>query len=521
MDRFLKDLLSECSNILELGEKIRRKKISTDKAIKEINKTLPKLLEKRFNIEYEVQDAGDAGLATLPPIGYMGSAIQMFDVDKDIVEAIEKTGFEGAIEYLDKNTQPFKDGGFIIDLKKKKIEYFGKTKFKSILLISPTFVYDAGLTPGELAAGILHEIGHDFEYINYIQFLTRKAEKTLERIKRALFTDDPVTGIIKELSIELEDKMSDVEIEQKSTGEKVALVIKLGIEVLSRDSDEYIKRHNLNHIARTGKEFEIAADNFSIDFGLGVELTSGLRKMMTYFKGVNLLNIIGLPGKIARALLPRKGDNAEIIIRSIIRIYVNFLLAAVMIAIMKEVVGHLSDGQKKILYNVIVPIARFIRKIDDALDALRFYKVVISAVLRLTSNPTSTTWLIAGIGTAGIAIKIFNDYLENYTEDGYLAFPYEDITERFDAVKRRIIEDLKQVDDPELKLELVDKIKQVEREIEEVKKHTNSLILYISTPTPIDINKMSPMYILDRIIRVLVNNDLYVKSEELRQLTGS
>ena len=494
---FTDKLVKVCDNLLLAGHKQNHKKM--DKLYKE----LALLLEERFNIRYEVHTG--MLLATIPPISSVGTAI----ADLNYKSLVEASNDEDLIKFMEDNNKVFDiDSGFYLDYKNKTIEYKGKNKFKAYIYIEPIKLARVGLTGHEFASALLHEVGHDFEFLRYTIYTTRKAEKLITNIREAVHEkasiDKLIEIITKEVNIEHD------EIENMDLIDKIQVVLKVPEKIFEFNSGVYSTKMNLGNTVVSGKEFEMLADDFVRYFNMEHFLPGGLNKINIYYKTLSQTSMIIYMGflqdKIAAQLFSA-GWGSFVTQLTLQLLYILFL---------SFIYSPLYD----LLYPILGQKTRiFIAKFITGLVNLYTGYDLLIILVGLMQN--KVTLQLYGFGIMA-TLSAVRDYFINYREkDSITVFPYENSIDRYKAIKQNLIDKIKKSKDLETKKIILDKITMVDKEIKQAQLILTKYSLTKVLPNmmaPLDHrdgNYLNPIYTLTAAIREHMNNDLYIGAAKL------
>ena len=506
MDKnFIDKFIGLCNKLLEVGQEInsRRKKV---KDLDKPKEQIAKLLESRFNIKYEVIISfSDLILATMPPVSSMGSSITYLNY-KELIQFYNNENLEDLLKNNDKVLKD--DEGYYLDYKNKEIIYKGKNKLKAIIYVNPMKLSLIGFNGRELAAALLHEVGHDFEFIRYNSYFSRKAEHLLDDISKALNEENTLDKIVEVIVKNTGDKVDVSELDLK---DKIEIIVDAPSKLFKISEEEYFTRFNMSDPAAVGKEFETMADKFVTDFGLAHFLPPALNKMMAFYNSSAKSYAHTLEPylfKLTAITMLKQTRNSFIsgfIAYYAIIIFFYFIYKP----IFEQVFGNLDNNTKEIIAVLIEAFSR--------LMLIRNYLIIIEEILTMSLTPCTTVTMIFGI------VGVINNYYTNYKESGGVnIFPYENDYDRIDSIKRNIIGKLKEVKDPEVKKEFLEQIKQIDKETEKMKRILGNVktLSIIPTLVPVvdmfrDPNSLNPIYILNKTIRQHINNELYVQSAKI------
>ena len=503
---FVDKLTDLCEEILLIGNFILSRK-KKEKDLEKPFKELASILEKRFNIKYEVVNEGL--LATMPSFGSDNSAVD----NNDIKEYLQHFPVADLIDLLSSNDKVMKeDAGFYIDDKNKEIIYKGKNKFTAILYIGVTNLVKIGLTGNELAAAILHEIGHDFEYLRYKIYFARKAEHLIDEIRTAMKTDNPLDNIV---DVVVKETDSKVDINELSLKDKITILIEAPSNLYKFSQETYFKRLNMSDKAVTNKEFETVADRFVSNFNLEHYLASGLNKINIVFN-TNKKSYQMLVGPVIYVGLFEilMEDVQDPVTAGFIAGYSTILFYIFIYQpLFNTVFGKLDNKTKQTIAILIETFARLVLILN--------YLIMIGMLTEMIITPELIMTVMGGI------VGLINNYYANYRESDTIPMSnYENMDERIDSVKRNLISKLKNVKDPKIKRDILKQIDFVNEQLKEVKKITNKINTNDVIPALVpvinifkDPNSINPIYVLNNIISKHINNDLYVSAAKL-ELNG-
>ena len=496
-DSAFTDKLAEiCDNLLVAGHKKNQKKLD------KLYTQLADLLEKRFNIRYEVHTG--MLLATIPPISSVGSAI----TDLNYKSLIEAHGDEDLIKFMEENNNVFNiDNGFYLDYKNKRIEYKGKNKFKAYLYIEPIKLALVGLTGHEFASALLHEIGHDFEFLRYTIYTTRKAEKLITSIREAVHDKSSLDKLIEVITKEVD--VEHGEIENMDLGDKLQVVLKVPEKIFEFKNGVYNTKMNLGNSAVSGKEFEMLADDFVQYFNVEHFLPGGLNKINVYYRTLSQTSMMIYMGflqdRISDQLFSGWGAfTRQLVIQLLYILFVSFIYSP--------------------LYDLLYPIlgqktrnfvAKFITGLVNLYTAYDLL-IILSGIMQ-----NKATMELYGFGFM-VTLSAVKDYIINYREQNSITvFPYENDIDRYKAIKQNLIAKIKKSKDPKTKKIVLDKITMVDKEIKQAQIILTKYSLTKVLPSMIgplehrDANYLNPMYTLTAVIREHINNNLYVSAAKL------
>lgn len=250
---------------------------------------LEKLIKNRFNISVVVDPdiSFVAPLAIIPfstdqinqmnPRTFMSTTpTKNFSVDNyqetDIILAIEK--FEDILRSNRATSRAINNKRGTINLKTATVTGY-LSEVKHYLIFNIFYIKQSGnLSPRELAAATLHEIGHAFSGLEYHY--------------KMVTTNNAIAEVLTELNNNQVDKalylykshfgtteLEDAALNKDSTREDFAgaIVMRYMKTMDSQYGDEEYD----------ATSFEYLSDNFAVKMGAGVELSSGLDKLNTKF----------------------------------------------------------------------------------------------------------------------------------------------------------------------------------------------------------------------------------------------
>jgi hypothetical protein len=381
------------------------------------------------------------------------------------------------------------------------------------VLINPILLYKLGLSPEELTAALLHEIGHDFEYLKYTIFMAQKPQHILDQIVNVIYEEDAFDKIIE---IVVKETKQNIDVKELDLGDKIKIIFNLPSTLFETSSKEVLERHNLSDIKIVNKEFETIADRFVSNFGLEYYLASGLNKLQTYINSAPKAFKYSA-GILYTNLLIRTMPSIfnSILGPVLISIFSSMLYSNIFLPVYKSLYGKIPDDKKELLGDIIETL--------DRVFTLYSYALFISKIPILIRIPCI---LYTFLGSNGFMLTL--DYIKNYREESVESLnPYENIDLRLDSIKRNLIEQLKNTDDIETKKYLLNEINGVEEEIRKSYKKFNSITNSSIIPFVVpeikrtnDPDILNPVYILNRIIKEHINNDLYVHTVKLELMNN-
>lgn len=158
------------------------------------------------------------------------------------------------------------------------------------LFISPDFIYSKSLemSSEELAAAVLHEVGHMFTYFVSSVYTFTTVMPMLSMVNRIMKTDnhDELTLILKEWNNE-DSTLTKVDVEELSSKRKEIIVTAL-ISNYVRDVKYLVKHSEYDQI-----NSEYLADKFAARFGAGAYVASMLDKIYTYVGHRSKSSLVG------------------------------------------------------------------------------------------------------------------------------------------------------------------------------------------------------------------------------------
>ena len=492
---FTDKLVKICDDLLLTGHKKNHKKI--DKLYKE----LALLLEERFNIKYEIYTG--LVLATLPPASSIGSAI----TDYNYKELVEASDYTDLMRFMENNNKVLDiDAGFYINYKNKTIEYKGKHKFTAHVYMEPIKLAQMGINGHEFAAALLHEIGHDFEFLRYAIYTTRKAEKLITNIREAIHKKSSLDKLIEITVKEVHEEQ--INIEDMDLEDKLKVLVKVPEKLFEFGSDVYSKRLNLGNTVVAGKEFEMLADDFVQYFNMEHFLPSGLNKMNIYFTTLGKSSIMTYSAFV-KSLIDKEIFNG-------FDDFVKFIIAILVYLIFMNIIYPA-------IFNIVYPVLgdktrEFLGKVMSGLSNLYIgYNIIETLYYIRYASPLSL-----GLTVLSPVVTLIKDYSINYQEkESMTVFPYENDIDRYKAIKQNLINKIKNERDPEIKKIVLNKINMVDKEIKKAQQILTKYQLVSVIPGGSfalehrDGNYLNPIYMLTSIIRTHMNNDLYISAAKL------
>jgi len=249
-DKFVDKLIELISSRYDIGDKYFKDE-------------LEELFSKRFNIKVNFILSNTYASFCLPMIG---SALGDIPKDSFIFRILAS---ELNVKYKDlrQEYENIKNADIKIDLKNAKI-YGYDSKYNYIYIDKNMFKKDYFLNDREIAAIIMHEMGHIFTHIYYISHLFKNAFNLLESLQ--LYSNGEIARA-KELIITSKDvKDKDYKI-----------IFKKQLEDYKKLMDKYMGAIlGMQGPDTLNKVSEIEADEFATKFGLGDALVTGLNKLM-------------------------------------------------------------------------------------------------------------------------------------------------------------------------------------------------------------------------------------------------
>ena len=231
------------------------------------------ILRNRFGLKFSVFNTlkGDFYIIT-PPLDYKHISLAVNDLDtlfpkkqkfSVLWETISSENEKKLYKTLSNIVEALKTNKIKVYLNKQYIKGLEGVDFPIYLNFMKAII--SRVTPSELVAMMLHEVGHAFTYIEYMFTTTKNTAVLLENFIYEKFTNNK--SDIEALTIALED-----------TGTKVSN--KTAIGVLQTLDIFTIKTYKLD--TKKGMiniDFERLADQFATKLGMGDSLASGLVKI--------------------------------------------------------------------------------------------------------------------------------------------------------------------------------------------------------------------------------------------------
>ena len=319
--------------------------------------------------------------------------------------------------------------GMAVDLKKAKIYGYPKDATVVIMVNPHKLIARYDLTPDEVTAAYLHEIGHAFTHIEYSYRTIRQTSDMIESIISEVDKNKPPLAAIKlsYAKVFKNDKLDD------STNAVSAAV---GV------TNAYIEDlHMLGDNTNTLKDSERLADQFAVRFGMGPQLSTALDKM-----GEGALRAIGMAvGSFLQIMI------AIFIISCLIGIFVpiimalgTFTVAIASIYLLSTVAGSFAVYSLGSMF-----MALFNRGIDTAVahdvPLRRIYKMKNELVRQLRTShldKSETSAILSAVDVLLMTAKnasgedddffhrvagVFFSYSDQQKEMRYLDYAIEDL----------------------------------------------------------------------------------------------
>jgi len=372
----------------------------------ELNK-LNLLFSKRFNIGIDIKPTNSLktsiAFVILPPINnevlsLLTSKYQEFlpDNEKGVLSNYTTTTIEkGVINVLKEIRDVLQRGKtIVVDIEKRVILGLNK----SLFFIRADFLrmYNSGLKPKEILSVLLHEVGHIFYYLKYINHTTNS---NLNLIETFLNNFGNINNPIKSLEITLDKIEPDAK-------RAVTVVEKLNIYML--------KSTRLNPRSSSFvKDQERLADKFVADFGLGGDLATALTKLS--LNSSSLVNI-DIDNEITAQLSTNKkiitviNELFTVLIVAVPLLLLGLMFTGLLVLISISILGYyLLTGIVKIIAYILknifswlftnneTDVKTFYDTLDVRLDKLR--KTLISNLRTLNKDLSKEekTYIISNI----------------------------------------------------------------------------------------------------------------------------
>jgi len=265
-----------------------------------ISEELEEITYKRFGLS----------IMALPAVGFgHGWACVPFNVIdqkgiSDWRKYYSKSTFniKGYLLYIHNNREILKDfkngNNFVVDLEKAYIHGMKKDKHKSIVFIEygrdmfGTTITGLDLTPEEMTAIYLHEIGHLFTYIESMKRLVVSNTQLLDSfVNREKSKEKHVIEYKSEYKKDAEEMLTlhgwSIGIFKQMLANGL-LTITSAIRVFDPSfgmhllTDVATKDNRIGSVKSFMTDSEIVADDFSTRMGMGKELVSGLDRLITF-----------------------------------------------------------------------------------------------------------------------------------------------------------------------------------------------------------------------------------------------
>lgn len=227
--------------------------------------SLADVLSKRFGLNIEFGTDLACGACTISTTIDGNTSISRNTVmHKKIAEEYEndvsvskkqRDFLKGYLSVLENTRKSFVTG-VTIDYKKAKIYGLKKKAISKVYLDFSSLIGMYNLSPREVMAAILHEVGHSFTSIMYMHKISGNSISHEESLAKWI------------------------------GGDKSKTTLKIGkskVDLTSRDSVKIITREiksEIDYIKNTFSDSERQADSFATSFGYGESLASALAKMM-------------------------------------------------------------------------------------------------------------------------------------------------------------------------------------------------------------------------------------------------
>ena len=249
-DKFVDELVQLIGSRYDMGDKY-------------FKDGLEELFNKRFNIKINFIISDTYASFCLPMIG---SALG--DVSKDnFLFRVLASELKVSYTELKKEYEKIKNNDIRIDLKNAKI-YGYESKYNYIYIDKNMFKEDYILNDREIAAVIMHEMGHIFTHIYYTAHLFRNTFNLIESLQ--LYSNGEIAKA-KELIITSKD----------SKDNDYKIIFKRQLEDYKDLLDKYTSAIlGMQGSDTLNKVSEIEADEFATKFGLGDALVTGLKKLV-------------------------------------------------------------------------------------------------------------------------------------------------------------------------------------------------------------------------------------------------
>jgi len=260
---------------------------------KGLRKELEEMIYDRFGMPVEV--VANGGPATFP---HVFSDHVLSEYTQDDVEAEAAT--DPTVAKMRDVQEKLNNLSYTVDLKKAKVYGLPKN-LKAILYIGFDTVFkDKSMTDKEIAAVLLHELGHDFTFLYYNNKNIHMSVTLTEQILKTLNNPPETKQEIKSAT----DRFKQI------------------VEDYKKYMDELGNISEFHQETFKVRDVEIEADSFATRFGLGAELASGLQKLVKpilYYTPKIMLMML-----IANSVLL-----IEILVSAILKGNITFLLASI------------------------------------------------------------------------------------------------------------------------------------------------------------------------------------------------
>lgn len=308
-DSIKDDLIKEFDKLIKLADDQSTKLVSSvsffkrKESIKIIEK-VDSLIFKRFGLDVKHISGEDIGYAifTAPPVNVNILSGEVTDIMTELEDTLGKSNCDSGYcpnETTDDNAKKsskIKDyfvdtksvmyrtyksflaleetlntKGIKIDLKKAKISNLPKDYKIFILVDFFALINKFKLTAGEIAAALIHEVGHAFTHLEYSYRTVENTSVLLDTMKRNLNKGKTNSEVLKLIYEDVLDGEEDL----SKSNEQVAAVKVLNKYMYRTANMSSDDRHSFT-------DSEQLADQFSNRIGLGEDLVTALHKLNSY-----------------------------------------------------------------------------------------------------------------------------------------------------------------------------------------------------------------------------------------------
>jgi len=248
-----------------------------DATLKKLSNTLSKRFGINIKIEYVKSNLTNLTTVIMPPINYktMNIALNCLDdlfpkkqANKNIWEAMAGDREKKVYNIFNNLKNGLNKGNINIDLKEAYIKGMDESIFAINIDILGAMVMN--LTPNEVAAILLQQVGKIFSYVEYVTSTTDATKILADTFLKERFgkSKDPIDSI--RLAIEATD--TDVKLDTSTP-----------VKTLETLDSFILKTYRIDKTRGSVKiDFERLADQFATRFGIGEDVASSIIKLSSY-----------------------------------------------------------------------------------------------------------------------------------------------------------------------------------------------------------------------------------------------